>query len=130
MIMWLPLVKKIAPYLAIFVLLACVYSYGHGRGKAKWKTRAEAAENALKRAEAGWESSRRAVAVCNERTLEFTAEASARQARLEAELDKKPETVTEYVERVKTIENTIVSEDCEDALSQAAEVLNGVEAPS
>ena len=126
----LPWVKRIAPFLAIFAVLACVYSYGHSRGKAKWKPRAEVAEKALKRAEAGWESSRKAVAICNEQTLEFTSEAAARQARLEAELDKSPRVVTEYVDRVKTIDNTIVSDDCVDALSQAAEVLNGVEAPS
>jgi hypothetical protein len=130
MITWWPLIKKIAPYLAIFGLLACVYSYGHGRGKAEWKSKAEAAESALKRTNAQLESSRRATAVCNERTLDFTAEAAARQARLKMELDKRPKVITEYVERVKTIENTIVSEDCVEAISQAAEVLNGVEAPS
>ena len=126
----LPWLKRLTPYLAIFAVLACVYSYGHSRGKAKWKTRAEVAESALKRAEAGLESSRKAVAICNEQTLEFTSEAAARQARLEAELDKKPKIVTEYVDRVKTIDNTIVSEDCADALGQAADVLNGIEAPS
>lgn len=126
----LPYVKRAAPFLAIFALLACVYSYGHSRGRDKWKPRAEAAESALKRAQAGWESSRKAVAICNEQTLEFTSEAAARQARLEAALAEKPAVVTEYIDRVKTIDNTIVSEDCADALGQAADVLNGVEAPS
>ena len=125
----MPYVKRFAPYLAIFALLGCVWLHGNRVGKAKWKTRAEVAESALKQAEAGWESSRKAVAICNEQTLEFTSEAAARQAQLEKELDKKPSILVKYVDRVETIETTITSDDCVVALSQAALVLNGVEAP-
>ena len=72
---------------------------------------------------------RAAAAECTKATREARNQADAFELRLAAELEREPEFVTEYRDRVRLVESTIQSKECTEALHQAAEVLAGVTPP-
>jgi len=130
------LVRKFGPYFVVAAFLVGIYTVGYSKGKAKWKDKYNVAVAERKAMEVdrdaaniGWERSRRSVAICNERTADFSADSAARISRLESALAEKPEVITEYVEAGDAVETVIVSQDCTTALSEAAKVLKGVDPP-
>lgn len=128
---WLTIgaVKKFGPWVAIVLLLIGIYVFGHSRGAAKWKIKYDAANIERKEAVSDRDQALAAVAVCNEATEKYKIDAEARVARLVAELQREPEIITKYRDRVEVVERVIRSEDCADALIEVDEVLRGVDPP-
>jgi len=136
MMVWWPIVRKFGPYLLIVVALGALWLHGNQTGKRKWQAKYkaevaahEATARTLNDTNIRWTESRMAVAICNERTADFSAEASARISRLEAALAEKPRVITQYIEAADNLDSVITSDVCTEALSQAALVLEGVTAP-
>lgn len=126
---WLLLLKKFGPYLAVVLLIVGIYACGHSRGASKWKDKFETEEFNRKKAVAGLDQAQSAVVACDEATRQYKKDANARITQLEEKLQREPEIITRYRDRVEVVERIIQSEDCVTALAEVAEVLEGVDPP-
>ena len=127
---YLPLLKKFGPFILAGMVVLGVYMAGRSHGKAKWYPRyqkeLEAKRDALereKRLSSELEGVRRGLALCTERTADWKADAAAKISRLEDELEKTPDSVVRYRDKIVEVPNEITSDQCEEALAQAADFL-------
>jgi len=63
---------------------------------------------------------------CSRKTLELMAENAEFEKRLAVELSKPPRVVIKYRERIQTVTETVLSDDCPTAVAQIAEMLAGL----
>jgi len=125
----LPMLKRAAPYILVAIAVFGVYQLGRSHGKAKWYPKYQEQLNAAREAERQLKGVRRGLALCIEKTADFSAESSARISRLEKALEEKPEVIYKYRDQIVRVDEAIQSEDCETALAEAAAFLSDVEAP-
>lgn len=75
------------------------------------------------------DSWRAAAAACSKGTEELRRRADAFELRLRHELEREPDVVTEYRDRLRVVESTIEGDSCAEFVRQAGELLAGVTPP-
>jgi len=96
-----------------------------------WHSRGLRLETALAKVEASDQRAqewRDTAAECSRKTLDLMAENAEFQAKLTAALNRPPDVVIKYKDKIKVVTETVMSDDCPTAIGQMADVLATVPA--
>lgn len=113
---WRPIVGG----LLVLLALGFVWSW-HSRG-----LKLDAASAKLDAALQVAQSWRDTASECSERTLVLENERAEFEAKLAAALAVEPVEVVEYRDRIVTVTETVMSDDCPTAIAQMAAIIGGV----